>query len=432
MDEVLREASGHKLQWQPRNGLDDSGRNGNLLREVTRHCAALFEGLPLAHLLHISTTLERILRLKPPDSVRDTLSYCSTAYLKMADARLRDDAAAIAQLSAELKRFGECDPCYGEALERYIEYFRLHREAIPYRSYTHLSDSVEALPDTCTLAIVGDWGTGQAAARTVLERIAGHQPDIVIHLGDIYYSGTAYEAGNYFLRLFEQVFRVADFKQGSPRVYTMAGNHDMYSGGKGYYWLLDQIGQPRSFFCLRNSNWSFVAVDTGVNDYDPFTVNSNTTTLKDSELLWLKDKVNNAGDARTILLSHHPLFSAYERIDGKAVNEPLHAQVKELLPHVTAWYWAHEHNLVLYREYLNIHARCAGHGAFPVAVGEIGPPHSDVPFFSEIRLSEDHGMYQHGFVIVGVNGKRAVADYYQCDASGNEDKMYSESLDQLP
>jgi len=46
---------------------------------------------------------------------------------------------------------------------------------------------------------------------------------------------------------------------------------------------------------------------------------------------------------KTILLSHHPLFGAFEDINGQPVNELLLQQAHDLLPHMTACFWGHEH-----------------------------------------------------------------------------------------
>jgi len=51
--------------------------------------------------------------------------------------------------------------------------------------------------------------------------------------------------------------------------FTLAGNHDMFCGGAPYYKLIDQLGQPASYFCLRNDNWQFLAMDTGLHDNNP-------------------------------------------------------------------------------------------------------------------------------------------------------------------
>src|SRR5579862_313846 len=35
-------------------------------------------------------------------------------------------------------------------------------------------------------------------------------------------------------------------------IFSLCENHDMYSGGGGYYWLIDKAGQGAGYFCLRN------------------------------------------------------------------------------------------------------------------------------------------------------------------------------------
>src|ERR1700733_11151027 len=95
-------------------------------------------------------------------------------------------------------------------------------------------------------------------------------------------------------------------------IYTLCGNHDMYSGGGGYYWLLDQIGQKASYFCLRNDNWMFLAMDTGFHDNNPFNVATNMTqpVSEDgwSEADWHMQQIKNAGNRKLVLLSHHHLL----------------------------------------------------------------------------------------------------------------------------
>jgi hypothetical protein len=73
-------------------------------------------------------------------------------------------------------------------------------------------------------------------------------------------------------------------------------NHDMYSGGQGYSWLVDHIAQRASYYCLQNSDWQFRAMDTGHNDNNPITVFTNMTKLVTfgtwAEENWLLDKIN--------------------------------------------------------------------------------------------------------------------------------------------
>ena len=95
-------------------------------------------------------------------------------------------------------------------------------------------------------------------------------------------------------------------------VYSLAGNHDMYSGGVGYYGLLQQLKQPASYFA-RNAAWQILGLDTGLHDNDVFSVNTNVTCLEPTEEAWHLDKITNAGGRKTILLSHHQLFSLIRR-----------------------------------------------------------------------------------------------------------------------
>jgi hypothetical protein len=414
----------------PRPSLEDGTPEGAIMNESSRYCSAIFNNVPIAHLLRGTAALGPSLTQKTL-SLKDQLSYCSAAHLRIAEAQLRGDQQAADQLKEDLK-MGNCDPRFATALSNYVKYFTLRRAAIPYRPEKDPPDNIITIPDDCKIALVGDWGTGQQPALATLQRIADKKPDFIVHLGDIYYSGTQYEADNYFLKIFQSICKKQDFAaDATPRIFTMAGNHDMYSGGQGYYWLLDQIHQPASFFLLRNTNWRIFGLDTGINDHDPFTVNQATPTLTDDQLDWLTKNMQN-GNGRTILLSHHPLFSAYERINDKSTNNPLLEQLRSLLPQITAWFWAHEHNLVIYKEFLNIHGRCIGHGAFPVGVGEIGRPYGDVPFFTDYALSVVNGMYKHGYVMIDLKGAFGTATYYECDPNGAENQLYQESINSLP
>ena len=102
---------------------------------------------------------------------------------------------------------------------------------------------------------------------------------------------------------------------GNIPIYTLCGNHDMYSGGDGYYSLLDEIGQKSSYFCLQNDDWMFLAMDTGFHDNNPFNVSTNMTKLVEqdgwSETTWLLNQLSKAGNRKLVLLSHHQLFSPF-------------------------------------------------------------------------------------------------------------------------
>lgn len=384
-----------------------------LLEEATRFCMDLDDHLRAAVTGQPAA---------PAAALPDVAGYCSSTALKLAQAILSGDQAQQAILRQQLGKFTQCDPGYLECVQRYVDFYQVCKKDVPYIRYQNLGDFVidGRLPAQARVAIVGDWGTGQDAARTVLQQIARKKPDVVIHLGDIYYSGTQYEVQNYFYDLWKSELDLA-----RTPTFTLSGNHDMFSGGVPYYELLQQLEQPASYFCLRNADWQFVAMDTGLHDHDP--LQSSVTYLEDSEAAWVTDKVRNAGGRKTILLSHHQLFTAKEDIGGQAVNPRLQQQLQPILSQVAMWIWGHEHDLVLYGRYLDVLGRCAGHGAFPVEINAIPatPRFPQVPML-DVELGHGDALYNHGYLIMDLNGPAAEVAYYQ--DSDETTPLYREAI----
>lgn len=374
-------------------------------------------------------------------SPSDTVAFCARTAFQLAEAQvnatLTGDNSALTELHAQLDTpFGQCDPKWGEVLAVYAA-SRLADKTIPYRRYDSLQDFVitDRLPAQATVVIVADWGTGQDPAKLLLTKVAAHSPDVVIHLGDVYYSGTECEVQNYFYSIWQETLgipnvpwgqKLTDFTTG-PATFHLPGNHDMYSGGQPYYTVIDMLGQPASYFCLRNDDWQFVAMDTSLHDCDPLTVD-DATFVDPLEIVWMKDKVQNSGGRKTVLLSHHQLFSAFETIGGQAVNQNLLPQVQDILPELTLWLWGHEHNQVIYQDYLNVLARCIGHGAFPVSSTPPYPaPNAGVPL-ENINLDLDPmNFYRHGYVLMKLDGPNADVSYLQVnDETGQENCLFHE------
>src|ERR1043166_1812601 len=143
-------------------------------------------------------------------------------------------------------------------LVNYVKYVLRPRRKLPrYTRPAAQRPGVFALPDDCVIALAADWGTGTQSAQDVAKQIGEQHPDVTIHLGDVYYSGTAREYQDYFLGR-------DDWPKGRQATYALNGNHEMYSGGEGYFGVaLPALDQRTSYFCLENANWRFVAVDTG-------------------------------------------------------------------------------------------------------------------------------------------------------------------------
>lgn len=418
----------------------------------------------LVERLDAGAALENI--APPPElaaDAGDTAWQCTklaaALWLAMWEGRQED----AARLEDELK-FGPCDPGWLEVIEEYLEHFGpgTHHQ-VPYVTYKQMGDFVlDVLPPQATVALIADWGTGTGEAKALLQQVAAQDPDVVVHLGDIYYSGTAHETTSNFLSECNQLL---ERDNGRPAVYTLSGNHDMYSGGDGYYGLIRILNpspsfdpawaQPASFFSLRttDSSWQLLAMDTGLNDRDPFTLASDITFLEPREAAWHLDKISGFAQqhGKTILLSHHQLFSPFSYIGGdtpkpagqEAYNPKLLATFEGEIAagNVAAWFWGHEHNLGIYQPYGSLErGRCIGHAAIPVYETEepyqVDARIPNPPLLVdgpdgrplELPLNQD-GVYGHGYVILRLDGANGSAEAAYYDSGNGSDPVYTEVID---
>ncbi|HEV7891672.1 MAG TPA: hypothetical protein VGP08_13610 [Pyrinomonadaceae bacterium] len=199
------------------------------------------------------------------------------------------------------------------------------------------------------MAVLGDWGTGLYGAPTCaksIERDAkGYK--VLMHLGDVYYSGDDHEIQKQFLDIWPKV-------AGSVS-RACNSNHEMYTGGHAYFKkTLKQFEQKASYFAFQNDHWIFVGLDTGYEDKD----------LARNQAQWLREIAKNRGSRKLILFSHHQPLSWLEEQHPKMTGK-----IGDILTggHVFAWYWGHEHRCVLYDRHdpWFMHGRCVGHGGYP-------------------------------------------------------------------
>jgi len=378
-------------------------------------------------------------RVPARDDLGNIIDKCAKLAAELAWAEITGDKPRMKKLINEL-RMSTCDPGWVEAMEVYLE-FRKNAGKIPYIRYKQLDDFIISIPNHATIGLIADWRTGTEAAEWLLSEVMSHAPDVLIHLGDIYYAGTEEEVRENFLDVMRK-------HAGNTQVYTLSGNHDMYSGGRGYYWLLKQLKQPASYFCLRNDYWQFLAMDTGLHDNNPFSVSSNLTYLDPGEVTWHLHKLSTAGKRRTMLLSHHQLFSALGvGADGTGKQVGFNPHLLEAfrydLDRVSLWLWGHEHNLIVFEPYLNLmRGRCIGAGAIPMMVeekpyqpnpnlnlqGQALPP---VMALNKAKLSTNNDQfYYHSYAIMDLHKAEGRVSYYQLDSinNGSSQLLYSESI----
>ena len=243
-----------------------------------------------------------------------------------------------------------------------------------FREYD-LSDSragVYVMPDVASVALASDWGTGTINAYRVRDEILRLQPDITMHLGDVYYVGKQEEFDEYFLGDDDWPRGSLQASEGITALpsYALNGNHEMYSGGHAYFRSIRKhFGQQASFFCVENEYWRIVGLDSGYSaklipglELLPWWVR-----LQAENIRWLKRNVLSSTDTRPIiLLSHHQWFSAFER-EYRRLGRDLGNDPRYLL-----WFWGHEHRLAGYGAYQahvegpRIRGRSIGHGGMPI------------------------------------------------------------------
>jgi predicted phosphodiesterase len=300
------------------------------------------------------------------------------------------------------------------------------------------------LPMNSRVLIIGDWGTHMPDNAALLRQaLKQFKPDVIIHLGDVYYSGTVEEFTANILDVLDQI--IAEVKPAKrPAFFAIPGNHDYYSGGAGFYRMIGKVNsgvagctQQASYFCLRteDSKWQFLGMDTGYGDRNP--VEQQAPTLQVHEGAWHRDKLDTFAGT-TILLSHHQLISAKETLNAGQrpyLNESLYATFKPYFDRIAAWYWGHEHNLIFYQDDLTIQAgdkplrkgRLVGCSAYEETLDDdpfkINNPAAkfinNMPHLAISKYKTGlQNFYNHAFAILDVAPDKITASYYEYPSWG--------------
>lgn len=319
----------------------------------------------------------------------------------------------------------------------------------PYPDYTNAPDNgvYQLSPDPVVLALCADWATNTAESCAVASRMREHRPDYTLHLGDTYFVGEPKEIAANFL------------DPGSPWIrgprgsFAVLGNHEMYAKGSAFFdKLLPTLGiadgpaagapvhaagapafrgQHAGFFCLENTHWRILGLDTGYHSIGRPILEllpwfQPDCRFDDKLVRWLRDTVKPGQDDRgLVLLTHHQYITAF--------NEPEYtipaAQLATLIgeDREVLWLWGHEHRFSLYSKFsmpggLAAYGRCIGHGGMPVEIktnrpraGKKGSPHL-VMVDARSRKKDnrnDDPLGYNGYAILTLDGPTLHIDY--CD-----------------
>lgn len=404
--------------------------------------------------------------------VGETVLRCIDLGVRYVLAWVLNDQARMNEIRSEWVD-NECDLVgWASALDEWIRYYEAHglpqyvppRNAAGQDAPPFVTPAPFDLPPstsgTLRVGVLGDWGTGEDEALAVLEQLMAQSPDVIIHVGDVYYSGTPTEQSGHLL----VPLQATRAKRNIP-VYVLPGNHDYYSGGAGFYGVLPQLNagvpnasvQANSFWALTNPWWQLEGMDTGYYDSDLLTVGADTTQLRPDEAQWHTQQLAAAGTRTVILFSHHQLYSTFEAIGGAWRNPSLEANLqswRQVTPNIVAWFWGHEHVLGVYEvpgspnqkstPPLPIRGRCIGNGAFPVFTDQGYVPGKNtgvaplqatqspggIPFPQGFVQSQaDDQVWASGYMTLDLaDGGPATATYYQVMFHGDASNATSEVL----
>lgn len=329
---------------------------------------------------------------------------------------LRSPAPTAPSASRRLfNAFSESDPRWvGSLVAEGLRYFR-------GKHAFGVAPADLPIADKARLLIVGDWGSGVPRAQTVARQMRrvieqGKEAGLeqhVVHLGDVYYSGWDWEYKKRFLPYWPVYPEEAD----RITSWSLNGNHDMYSGGFGYFDTLlrdtrFQCHNDTSYFRLANDHWQFLGLDTAYEENSLGLPGDGPTAPQRD---WLLGHLGASSPRKTMLLSHHQLISAYEK-SALAVGPDLRARLDAGA--VRAWLWGHEHRCVLYGAQAGVaFPRCIGHGGVPVYMVHPDTGRYDAPVSYEYRhyIPGGFGGAEHwaifGFAVLDLDGPRMQVRY---------------------
>jgi len=273
-------------------------------------------------------------------------------------------------------KYENLDAAWVTALIYYLALKLDVREVSSLAPFGTTPATISAAGDTMKIALVGDWGTGSwtdgaidCPALQVMNQVKQLAPDYTIHLGDVYYAGTAG-----FLDSDEEVTNfVNSWVTGAQGSFMLNSNHEMYSGAQGYFGkgLKAAPFAPQnntSYFALQSDNWIIIGLDTAY--YDPSSLFMNGALTDDDQINFIKG-LDTANKTVIVLTHHNPT-----NIEGTATGQLTlwNDVIAALGKSPEFWYWGHIHNAIVYSDQSfpaqnGTKARCVGHGAIPFGVG---------------------------------------------------------------
>ena len=308
-------------------------------------------------------------------------------------------------------KYEQFDPGWVEAFASFLETLILGKHPFMAKPVT------VPIPDKVSIALAGDWGTGDwrtasnpAPSTDVKTHMTLLQPDVTIHLGDVYYSGTSDQEKHLLVNL---------WPPGGLGSFALNSNHEMYSGAKPYFQAIANKPFEKqngcSYFALENDNWVIIGLDSAyfadeLGLYEDGSLGPDLGT----QVQFMQQFT--ATNKKVIVLTHHNGLTE----DGSARTK-LFDQVMSGFPDgqgPAAWYWGHVHAAAVYQNQdpggRNVPCRCCGHGGLPWGQATELANAPNVKWY-ENRSAEDSDMPQrvlNGFTLLRLDGPNLAETFY--------------------
>jgi len=269
------------------------------------------------------------------------------------------------------------------------------------------------------IVIVGDWGTGKfgsdgGPAVAVMKGIESLQPDIIIHLGDVYYAGTRFEERKKFRKMWPE-----DMEEN--RSFTLNSNHEMYDGANGYFKTALKAGGPfsaqqqTSYFAIKHGDWLFLGLDSAFfSKPDKLYMNGCIGGAHGDQANWLRKHFSAHDPEKIVIFTHHTPtnLTGKEMTDGDSPDS-LWNEVRTALGNRSPgyWYFGHTHNAVVYSSTSAIgkagcHGRLVGHGAIPFGKAYELPPvlkSGQIEYFANTFMESHKPRVRNGFASIEID-----------------------------
>jgi len=196
------------------------------------------------------------------------------------------------------------------------------RASIPFFPHTSWTCFRYDLPADAVVALFADGGYGEAPAQRVHAAIRGRTPTHAIHLGDVYFAGTPKESPRALPRYHRSVWSA---RRTRAAISHCPGNHDDYRAGMLTF-PMPSCGAEAGceLLNLRNGKWQIIGPRLGLQEYGH----------PGPQLEWLTAQYYTRPRPRSIVLSHHQLFSTIRQARHHRHD---FEQDQALLPRIYAW-----------------------------------------------------------------------------------------------